>query len=74
MSSLRYGFSGGRLLILLVILGGLISVSPILVGDGQEVASVKATDQVPKVVTKWLDSLDMKRGICVVLGKDGTIA
>ena len=74
MSLNRSGFCRGRLPVLLVILAGMISVQPVLVGHAQGVESVKAVDPVPKVVTKWLDSLGMKRGICVVLGKDGTIA
>ena len=74
MFLIRSGFCGGRLLMLLVILAGLISVQPVLVGHGQEVASVKTTDQLPEVITKWLERLNMRRGICVVLGKDGTIA
>ena len=74
MSLLRSGFCGGRLLMLLVISAGLISVQPVLVGQEQEVASVQATDQLPEVVANWLERLNMRRGICVVLGKDGTIA
>ena len=74
MSSIRSGFYAGRLLNPMVILAGLILVQPILVGHGQEVVAAKATDELPEVISEWLERLPIRRGVCVVLGKDGTIA
>lgn len=58
----------------MVILAGLILVQPFPVGYGQEVASLKAGDELPEVISEWLERLPIRRGVCVVLGKDGTIA